>query len=424
MVDELAIVYDRGAASAGEIAIGLGDLGPITFLVNDSPHVRRIGEVLARCGRVVPLIGDRLVDLARVRALGPAAILTFSEPMLPTTAWLADALGLPFHTVAATRMLTNKVRQRERLRATGVDDVRSRPVSSMAHWPGARAFVGLPAVLKPVHGQGSRYTHVVYDDDSARRLLASMLTVVPGSTVVVEELLLGRPSMPFGDYVSVESACGPSGIAHLAVTGKLPLVAPFRETGRFWPALLSSAERAAITELVTRALRALEVGVGLTHTEIKLTDAGPRIIEVNGRLGGHINGLSKQVARVDLVRLAGELALGQVPDPPVNLDSPDQVYFQHNTLAPVEPCDLLAVHGAAAVRQVDGVDGFRPYARPGDSFEADVMTRHLDLLWGRCGDHAAMAGILDDALHRVSFDFRFADGVRRVTAAALQRAVI
>ncbi|MBO4207831.1 ATP-grasp domain-containing protein [Micromonospora echinofusca] len=416
----LVVVYDRGAASGAEIAVGLRELGPVVFLVNPSAHTRRTGEVLRRLGDVVPLTGDRAADLAAVRRLAPAAVLTFSEPMLPVTARLADALDLPFHSVATTGLLTDKVRQRERLRRHGVDDVRSRPLSSIEDWPAVRDHVGLPAVVKPVHGQGSRNTYVVTDDATAYRVLAPLLPAGRVSTVLVEELLVGRPGGPFGDYVSVESHHGPQGLRHLAVTGKFPLVPPFRETGQFWPAAVTDAERQEILDLATRALTALDLGPGLTHTEIKLTGRGPRIIEVNGRLGGHINELARHAAGVDVVRLAGQLALGQpVTVPPV--DQPGKVHFQHNTLAPVEPCELLSVSGAAEVRRIDGIDGFRAYARPGDRFEADVMTRHLDLLWGHCDRHTDLPALLDEAQHRICYEFRLGDGVRRLSAAELHR---
>jgi carbamoylphosphate synthase large subunit len=415
----IVVGYDRGAASAGEIAVGLRGLGPVALLVADSPHTRQLAGVLAAVGRVVPLTGHHPTDLARVRALAPQAVLTFSEPLLPVVGRLAASLGLPGHTAAATALLTDKTLQRNRLRDAGVDDVRSWPVSSLADWPAARAHVGLPAVVKPSHGQGSRHTTIVDDDRTAPGIVHATLAAVHPSAIVVEELLVGRRSMPFGDYVSVESARGPRGTDHLAITGKLPLVAPFREAGRLWPAPLAAAERARVTDLVDRALRALDVGVGLTHTEVKLTPAGPRVIEVNGRLGGHINGLARQVAGVDLVRLAGLLALGRDPEPPVGLDWPSRVHFQHNSLAPVRPSELLAVHGAAVVRTVARVDGFRSYARPGDIFDADVMTRHLDLLWGRCDDHADVPAVLEEALRPLHYEFRFAEGVRSIPAAEL-----
>ncbi|SCL25776.1 ATP-grasp domain-containing protein [Micromonospora pallida] len=420
MAGPLVVVFDRGAASAAEIAVGLGALGPVTFLVNPSEHTRRTGDVLRRLGDVVPLTGDRAADLAALRRLTPAGVLTFSEPMLPATAWLADALGLPFHSIATTELLTNKARQRERLRRHGVDDVRSRPISSIDEWAAAREHVGLPAVVKPVHGQGSRNTYVITDDAAAHRVLVPLLPAGRASTVIVEELLVGRSGGPYGDYVSVESYHGPQGLRHLAVTGKLPLAPPFRETGQFWPAAVSDVERQEILDLATRVLTALDLGPGLTHTEIKLTDRGPRIIEVNGRLGGHINALARHCAGFDTVQLAGRLALGQPVTVPA-LDQPSRVYFQCHTLAPVEPCELLSVTGAAEVRRMDGIDGFRAYARVGDGFEADVMTRHLDLLWGHCDGHADLAALLDDAQRRICYEFRFGDGKRRLSAADLRR---
>ncbi|WP_433349761.1 ATP-grasp domain-containing protein [Micromonospora sp. CA-111912] len=422
MAGPLVVVYDRGAASAAEIAVGLGALGPVAFLVNPSDHTRRTGEVLRRLGDVVPLTVDREADLAAVRRLNPAAVLTFSEPMLPVTAWLADALGLPFHPIATTEILTSKVRQRERLRLRGVDDVRSRPISSVDEWAAAREHVGLPAVVKPVYGQGSRNTYVVTDDAAAHRVLASLLPAGRTATVVVEELLVGRSDGPYSDFVSVESYHGPHGLRHLAVTGKLPLAPPFREVGQFWPAAVTDAERQEILDLATRALTALDLGPGLTQTEIKLTGRGPRIIEVNGRLGGHINALARHCAGFDVVRLAGQLALGQpVTAPPV--DQPGQVHFQYHTLAPVEPCELLSIGGAAEVRSLDGIDGFRAYARVGDVLAADVMTRHLDLLWGRCDRHADLAALLGEAQRRIRYEFRFRDGAQRSSAADLQTEV-
>ena len=130
----LLVTYDRGAVSPAEIATGLADLGPVAFAVADSAHAQRLRPVLAALGPVVALTGEFPADLARVRELSPTAIVTFSEPMLPATAGLAAALGLPFPSVATTRLLTDKIRQRERLRSCGVDNVRSHPVSSVDEW--------------------------------------------------------------------------------------------------------------------------------------------------------------------------------------------------------------------------------------------------------------------------------------------------
>jgi biotin carboxylase len=54
---------------------------------------------------------------------------------------------------------------------------------------------------------------------------------------------------------------------------------------------------------------------GVTHTEVRLTPAGPCIFEVNGRLGGGlIPYLGRLAPGVDLTAAAVRLALGELPD--------------------------------------------------------------------------------------------------------------
>lgn len=417
----LAVVYDRGAVSPWEIGVGLGDLGDVVFLTGDSPHAQEVGPVLAELGEVVPLTGDTARDGAALRALSCDAILTYSEAMLRTTAALAAEASLPYHSVELTQVLTNKVRQRQVLREAGVDDVRSHPLWSPDDWAGARAAVGLPAVLKPVTGAASARTFAIMDDARVPEILERAFTDVPPRDeplFVLEELLQGRPSGPYGDYVSVEGMCGPSGTRQLAVTGKLPLLPPFRETGHFWPARLSADERAEVMDLADRAVRALGIERGITHTEIKLTADGPRLIEVNGRLGGWVNGIAGESCGVDMVNLAGRIALGEDPEPP-NL-TPKGVYFQYHWVAPTRPCVVEAVNGRREALEIPGVQGCRSLVRAGDEPPGGVVTNDLVVVWGTCDDHDAMAVAVERAMAVLSLDLRFTDGTRRMTAADLR----
>ncbi|MFJ9774307.1 ATP-grasp domain-containing protein [Kitasatospora sp. NPDC101157] len=398
----LAVAYDVGSVSPAEIAVGAADLAPLAFLLPHSPHVRTLRPVLSRLGRVVQLTGDRRRDTVLVRRLAPAGVLTFSENLVRLTSALTHALGLPGHPPEVAELLTDKYRQRERLRTAGVDAVRCRTVPDAAAWEPALAAVGLPAVVKPVHGQGSRGTYAVHDRAEAERTRARLFAG-PGETWVVEELLPGRPSGPLGDYVSVETATGPEGTTVLAVTGKHPLTPPFRESGQFWPSALSDRDRTAVSRLAVRAVDALGVTTGLCHTEIKLTPDGPRIIEVNGRLGGHLNELARRACGTDLVRAAALLALGALPPPAPA--PPDRVYFQFNGLAPVRPGRLRALTGGDEVRSLDGITGHRPYVRPGDQLPGGVGSVFLDLLTGDAPDHRAMVDLLDRALPLLRYEF-------------------
>jgi hypothetical protein len=101
--------------------------------------------------------------------------------------------------------------------------VRCCPLHRPEDWPDAVAAVGLPAIIKPVRGEGSRHTYA--DADGAARLLPQVFAAAraddgsDGPAFVVEELLRGTPGLPFGDYVSVESLCEPDAVTHLALTG-------------------------------------------------------------------------------------------------------------------------------------------------------------------------------------------------------------
>ncbi|MGW2787212.1 ATP-grasp domain-containing protein [Streptomyces populi] len=418
----LAVVYDDGAASAGEIGVGLGDLGRVIFLVPDTPHNRLLRPVMESLGDVVALTGSSREDIDLVRKTAPDAVLTYSERMIRKTAELAEAMRLPSHSPDVAHALTDKVRQRRILRTRGVDEVRSHPLRSSEEWPTALGTVSLPAIIKPVQGGGSRDTYAVTTDTEAAEVLALLFSGEneTGSTeFTVEELLQGRSSLPYGDYVSVESMCTEQGIVHLAVTGKFPLMKPFREPGRFWPARVSEDDERAILDLTSRALQALDVTYGLTHTELKLTDSGPRIIEINGRLTGHMNLTTRSALGIDLVRLGGLLALGEQPGTGP-LDFGGQVHFQFNTMAPTQACRLERIHGATDVRRIPEVVGYRNYAKPGTVIPGGVMTYPLDVVWGTCDDHPSMIEVVRQALRALSYDFAFPGGpVRRITAEVL-----
>ncbi|MEU1818472.1 ATP-grasp domain-containing protein [Streptomyces roseifaciens] len=418
----IAVVYDKGAVAPAQFAAGLSGLGELLFLLPDSAHNEEMRPLLEQVGRTLRLTGDTETDIAAVRAENPAAVLTFAESQLATTSALTSALGLPGHSPETTLMLIDKARQRARLAETGVDRVRSIALTSADEWPRVAAEVGLPAIVKPLRGEGSRGVFVVADPEEVERLVAEVFVTADatGTTVVAEELLQGRTDLDFGDYVSVESLCGPQGITHLAVTGKLPLAPPFRETGYFWPPALPDGLEDEIRTLTGDALRALGVTNGLTHTEVKLTPDGPRIIEVNGRIGGHIHQLGQESSGVDLARVAALLALGeQVRLPALR---PGRVHFVFIGLAPVEPARLVAVHGEDDVRALDGIAGYRGFTRIGEELPGGVNTQILYLVWGSGADHAEMAALYDKTLSALAYDFAFADGTtRRVTPAELLR---
>jgi len=99
-------------------------------------------------------------------------------------------------------------------------------------------------------------------------------------------------------------------------------VGPFRESGAFFPSTLDAGTADRVLAATREALLALEVTSGVTHAEFKLTADGPRLIEVNGRLGGFVNDLVGRATGVSMVRLVLENALATSTPVPERIDMP------------------------------------------------------------------------------------------------------
>ncbi|WP_124727594.1 ATP-grasp domain-containing protein [Staphylospora marina] len=125
------------------------------------------------------------------------------------------------------------------------------------------------------------------------------------SDIIVEEYLEGA------EY-SVEAYTIAGKTQIVAITEKLTAeFNPAVEVGHIVPAVLSPQTEEEIRELVKETLALLNVEYGVTHTEVKLTKKGPRIIEVNARPGGdHIPDLVKATTGIDLRKVSLWIALG------------------------------------------------------------------------------------------------------------------
>ena len=405
----LIVVYDQGAISPIDILQNVPV--PLIAVLAESSHARRMRPLFAEACLAVYDLADRDVA-AKLDSHGPAGVQTFSEPMLPATSALAEALGLPFHDADVVAALTRKDMQRQLLRDAGIDRTTSLRLTDMREWDAAVARVGLPVVVKPACGVGSRNTVLVDDLDAGRALVAPILD--EEGVLVIEEYLCGAAvPEPWGDYVSVETVVQHGDLQHLAVTGKLRLAPPFRECGQFWPARMGAAERAEVLALTDGAIKALGVASGILHTEIKLTQHGPRVIEVNGRVGGYIPELARQAAGIDLVDIGARIACGE--DVEIPRVDPDRVHFQFTTPAPVEAGVVTAVCRAADLADVTGLVGYTPLVRRGDTV-GGFGTRDLNLLSVDAADHEALVPIIDTIMDRTQFEFEF-DGRPAVRSA-------
>jgi hypothetical protein len=411
----IAVVYDSGAASPGEIIGSLADQDEVVVVLADSDHATATRTYFAdECRSVFDLYENDLA--AKLTAESVTGIVTYADRMIESTAMLAAQGGWLYHSEDVAGNVTSKPAQRRLLREAGVDSLPTFLLTKMADWPQALVQVGLPAVVKPVRGEASRNTRLIRDAEADSAVVEQMLAAE--GALLVEELLVGvnTPNQVFGDYVSVETAVLPSGPVHYAISGRFRTAPPFRETGQFWPACLDPETRAAVLRLADDTVAAMGVRTGLLHTEIKLTPTGPRPIEINGRIGGLQPELASRAAGIDLIRLAADIALGRpVSIKPIELD---RVHFQILSPGPTAVGTVRSYSGGAAVRALPGVVRHRSVARPGHPV-GGTSTNILDLTFGWAKDFDSLPALITSITDALVYEFDIAGTVVTRSATSL-----
>lgn len=315
MQPTVVVAYALGSASPVEIVEAARGLCEVVFVVDSrEEHTRSVLPFVEEMADTYDLA--RLSMEAVATKVGGAAqgIVTYSEFMLPQTATLASLLGLPFHTPDLVEALTDKARQRAVLNAAGVTLLRQATANGPEELEPAVRKVGLPAVVKPVRGTASVDVYPCASIEDVRAIVPSSGS---GPWVVEEMLPSGRhPAKAWlGDYCSVETAVSRGRCWHFAIVERLPLTAPCRESGFLTPDSLPGPYRKRVLEVAEAAIRAVGIDTGISHVEIKFTPDGPRVIEVNGRMGGTTGRLLRRTAGFDPLRLALEIALGHEVKP-------------------------------------------------------------------------------------------------------------
>lgn len=257
-----------------------------------------------------------LAEVTRRHTADPFdGVLTTCDYYLAATTLVAEELGLPGAAPAAVHVATRKDLVRAALTRAGVPNVR---FANEGTWEGLRKAadqLGYPLVAKPVDLNSGTLVRLVADEAGLRDVFdavqaASMNTRDQplACLVLLEEVLIGAE-------VSVEAVTVAGRTTVIGVTDKSVVGAPsFVESGHQFPAALAPTVTDAVAALVDQALVAIGWSHGVTHTEVMLTPAGPRIVEINPRQGGNfIFDLVRLVTGTSVLEVMVDLALGHHP---------------------------------------------------------------------------------------------------------------
>lgn len=238
------------------------------------------------------------------------AVLNRKEKCVVPAAVLAHALGLPPIT-SEPELARDKFAMRRAL--NGRDTF---PRTALVREAKDLDLVEpdmFPCVLKPRFGFNSRSAVLVgsranlkcaYREQHARY---AQLAKQDGtnSDFVVEELIAGSEH-------NVESLVKDGEPLFHFVSDKLPMTPPFFvEIGDNMPSRLPTAPQDLCRQATDRAIRAMGIRNGWTHTEVKLDENKATVVECAARMGGgYFENLFREVYGIDRMAMLVDLYLG------------------------------------------------------------------------------------------------------------------
>jgi biotin carboxylase len=272
------------------------------------------------------IIGNTVTDSLDVNAMTAAAralpahvhidgVLCWDEIKMVHAAELAQALGLPGTRPENAAQCRDKHLTRKALAAAGVPQPVSTLVGSLEEAGKAADSIGYPVIVKPRALGASYGVSLAHDPAQLPAAFAHANSAredgVPvfGQGVLIEEYMRG-PEVSI-DCAWVEGKMFPLYLAR-KVTGFYP---HFEEIGHVVDANDPLLRDKTFLGVLQAAHDAVGFETGVTHTELRLTGQGPKIVEINGRLGGDMipfvgwiaSGISPGKALV-------EVASGRAPD--------------------------------------------------------------------------------------------------------------
>lgn len=252
-----------------------------------------------------------------------------SDIAAPTVAYVAEKMGLVGNPYSVAVCANNKYLMRQAFSVVELPNpLYTRITSDMAadkkYLHSLCHTIKFPLIVKPCDRSGSLAVAKVNSEEEFFCAVETAQKVSFVHEVIVEEYIEGRE-------ISVESISYNGRHYPLQITDKETTGSPhFVELAHHQPAELSAEMYEKIYALTSRALTALGITNGASHSEFRITNTGQIVImEIGGRMGGDFIGsdLVYLSTGYDFVRGVIELAIGTFQTPQIKESHHSGVYF-------------------------------------------------------------------------------------------------
>jgi biotin carboxylase len=249
-----------------------------------------------------------------------------------TISYVAHIMGLISNTEETSYIASNKDAMRKAFTTNNVCSPESITVSSTDNL-GSHPF-NLPVIVKPTDRSGSLGVTKVECREDLTDAINNAISLSFERRAVIEEFIEG-------EEVSVECISWQGNHYILAITDKVTTGEPnFVELEHHQPSRLKKEVLKSVRMQTNRALDALQIKFGASHSEFKITKDGEvYIIEVGARMGGDFIGSHLVALSTGYEFLKGviEVALNQFTKPIVTNKMYAGVYFLSKQNAIIKP---------------------------------------------------------------------------------------
>lgn len=249
---------------------------------------------------------EAVLDVAKKCHIDGVVTVATDMPVR-TAAVLSESLGIPGLSKEVAVKATDKIEMIKSFRENEVPSPQFWVVDSKETFQHLKEKFSYPVIFKPQESSGSRGVILVKKTEDSEKAYEYTKKFSKTGKILIEEYLEGPE-------VSVEVICE-NGMVHiLTITDKLTTGAPyFVEMGHCQPTTFSEEIKKDIEKVATQAIHAIGIQNGPVHVEMKVTDKGPKMIELGARMGGdfittHLVPLS---TGIDMMKLVIQNACGE-----------------------------------------------------------------------------------------------------------------
>lgn len=327
------------------------EMGLEVVVVDMNPAAIGFKEKNIKCEVISTIDTEKILEAARKHKIDGIMTLASDMPMRSVAKVSKEMklIGIDEDTALRT---TNKALMRECLFKNGI------PVPEFFKVNSKNEFIDIieyfkkkkmSCIIKPVDNSGSRGVDLISNFtnmDFINKSFEYSKKYSRNGDIIVEEYMEG-PEVSV-ETLSINGICNV-----IQITDKLTTGAPyFVEIGHNEPSMLNEEIKKEIAKVASAAVNAVGIKNGPSHTEIKVTKNGPKIVEIGARLGGdnittHLVPLS---TGIDMVKCCIQIALGEKVDLKAKISKGSAIRYFKTELGEIED-----IEGIEEAKKINGI---------------------------------------------------------------------